>query len=52
MGVLAAMVAAVQLAAQARHIYTYTGWPIKNGTGYFPQYVDAITGINVWGNFS
>ena len=24
----------------------------KNGTGYFPQYVDAVTGISVWGNFS
>ena len=24
----------------------------KNGTAYFPQYVDAITGISVWGNFS
>ena len=21
----------------------YTGWPIKNGTAYFPQYVDAIS---------
>ena len=30
----------------------YTGWPRKNGTGYFPQYVDAITGIRVWGDFS
>ena len=26
----------------------YTEWPRKNGTGYFPQYVDAITGISVW----
>ena len=25
-----------------------TGWPRKNGTAYFPQYVDAITGISVW----
>ena len=24
----------------------------KNGTGYFPQYVDAIIGISVWSNFS
>ena len=24
----------------------------KNGTGYFPQYVDAIIGISVWANFS
>ena len=31
---------------------TYTGWPRKNRTGYFPQYVDTITGISVWGNFS
>ena len=31
---------------------SYTGWPRKNRTGYFPQYVDAITGISVWGNFS
>ena len=33
---------------------TYTGWPMKNRTSYFPQYVDAITGISVchWGNFS
>ena len=23
------------------------GGPEKNGTGYFPQYVDAITGISV-----
>ena len=30
----------------------HTGWPRKNGTAYFPQYVDAITGIRVWGNFS
>ena len=30
----------------------YTGWPRKNGTAYFPQYVDAITSINVLGNFS
>ena len=30
----------------------YTGWPRKNRTGYFPQYVDAIAGINLWGNFS
>ena len=29
-----------------------TGWPRKNGTGYFPHYVDAITGISVWDNFS
>ena len=30
------------------------GGPEKeNGTAYFPQYVDAITGIiAVWGNFS
>ena len=25
----------------------YTGWPIKNGTVYFPQYLDAITSISV-----
>ena len=31
---------------------SYTGWPIKNRMAYFPQYVDAITGISVWGNFS
>ena len=31
--------------------FSYTGWPIKNGTAYFPQYVDAITSISVWGNF-
>ena len=24
----------------------------KNGTAYFPQYVDARTSISVWGNFS
>ena len=24
----------------------------KNRTAYSPQYVDAITGISVWGNFS
>ena len=24
-----------------------TGWPRKNGMGYFPQYVDTITGISV-----
>ena len=23
----------------------------KNGTAYFPQYVDAINGISVWANF-
>ena len=28
------------------------GGPEKNGTGYFPQYVDVITGVGVWGNFS
>ena len=28
------------------------GGPEKNGTGYFLQYVDAITGIRIWGNFS
>ena len=21
----------------------YTGWPMKKGMAYFPQYVDAIT---------
>ena len=26
--------------------------PPPNGLAYFPRYVDAITGINVWGNFS
>ena len=31
---------------------SYTGWPRKNGTAYFPQYMDAITGISVWGNLS
>ena len=30
---------------------SYTGWPNKNGMPYFPWYVDAITGISVWGNF-
>ena len=30
----------------------YTGWPRENGMAYFPQYVDAITDISVWGNFS
>ena len=30
----------------------YTGWPRKNRTAYFPQHVDAIIGISVWGNFS
>ena len=30
----------------------YTGWPRKTGTGYIPQYVVAITGFSVWGNFS
>ena len=25
----------------------YTGWPIKNGMPYFPQYMDAITSISV-----
>ena len=24
----------------------------KNGTAYFPQYVDTITGIKLWGNYS
>ena len=34
----------LQLYAKA----SYTGWPIKkNGTAYFPQYVDAITSISV-----
>ena len=28
------------------------GGPGKNGMAYFPQYVDAITNISVWGNFS
>ena len=28
------------------------GWPRKNGTANFPKYVDAITGIIVWGNLS
>ena len=27
--------------------FTIQGGPEKNGTGYFPQYVDAITGISV-----
>ena len=26
---------------------TIQGGPEKNGTGYFPQYVDSITGISV-----
>ena len=29
-----------------------TGWHIQNGTAYFLQYVDAITSISVWNNFS
>ena len=29
-----------------------TGWPIKNGTAYFLQNVDALNSISVWGNFS
>ena len=33
-------------------MYTYTGRPSKHGMGYFLQYVDAITGISVWGNSS
>ena len=29
----------------------YTGWPPQKWYSiYFPQYVDAITGISVWGN--
>ena len=28
------------------------GGPEKNRTAYFPQYVEAITGISVWGKFS
>ena len=33
--------------------YRNTGWHNKNGTAYIiSQYVDAITGISVWGNFS
>ena len=28
------------------------GGPEKNGTAYFPQYVDAMTNISVWDNFS
>ena len=32
--------------------FKYTGWPRKNETAYFPQYVDVITGISNWGNFS
>ena len=36
-----------------RHDWFYTGWPRKPpGTAYVPQYVDAIIGISVWGNFS
>ena len=30
-------------------IFSYTGWPRRIGTAYFPQYVDAITGISVMG---
>ena len=33
-------------------LFLYTGWPIKNGMAYFPQYVAAITNISVCGNFS
>ena len=29
-------------------LYTCTGWPRKNRTAYFPQYVDAITDISVY----
>ena len=28
-------------------LLTIQGGPEKNGTGYCPQYVDAITGISV-----
>ena len=28
------------------------GGPEKNGIAYFPQYVDAMSDISVWGNFS
>ena len=28
------------------------GGPEKNGTAYFPQYLDRITNITVWGNIS
>ena len=37
---------------QSKSVFIIQGGPEKNGTGYFPQYVDAITGISVWGNFS
>ena len=33
-------------------LFQYTAWPRKNGKVYFPQNVDAITNISVWGNFS
>ena len=36
------------LSADIQHV-EYTGWPNRNGTAYFPQYVDGITGISVWG---
>ena len=27
--------------------YNNAGWPRKNGTGYFPQYMNAIPAISV-----
>ena len=32
--------------------FLFTGWPRKNKAACFPPYVDAITGISVWCNFS
>ena len=40
-------VVTAKLAPTNKSIMYYTGWPIKNGTAYFPQYVDAITSISV-----
>ena len=34
------------------HAVIYTGWPRKKRMAYFLRYVDAITDISVWGNFS
>ena len=34
------------------HPYAIQGGPEKNGTGYFPQNVYAITGINLRSNFT
>ena len=52
-GVLSSYGSSLRSWSVSHYVLKYTGWPRKTepSTKYFPQYVDAITGISIWGNF-